>query len=51
VELHGGQVSASSDGPGTGATFLVRLPLRTIPADDDVRPAVDVKSHEKAPTD
>jgi signal transduction histidine kinase len=51
VELHGGQVSASSDGPGTGATFLVRLPLRTIPADDDVRPAVDVKSHEKATTD
>lgn len=27
VELHGGTVRAHSDGPGKGATFLVRLPL------------------------
>lgn len=27
VELHGGEVKASSDGPGTGATFTVRLPV------------------------
>jgi signal transduction histidine kinase len=27
VELHGGTVGASSDGPGRGATFVVRLPL------------------------
>jgi two-component system CheB/CheR fusion protein len=27
AELHGGQVTAASDGPGTGATFVVRLPL------------------------
>lgn len=27
VELHGGAVSASSDGEGKGATFTVRLPL------------------------
>lgn len=27
VELHGGRVSASSRGPGEGATFSVRLPL------------------------
>jgi PAS domain S-box-containing protein len=26
VELHGGRVTAHSDGPGTGATFAVRLP-------------------------
>jgi signal transduction histidine kinase len=28
VELHGGSVQASSAGPGTGAAFVVRLPLR-----------------------
>ncbi len=27
VRLHGGQVSASSRGPGQGASFIVRLPL------------------------
>jgi len=31
VELHGGQVSARSEGAGCGATFSVKLPLRTIP--------------------
>jgi signal transduction histidine kinase/CheY-like chemotaxis protein len=28
VELHGGSVSAHSEGPGSGAEFVVRLPLR-----------------------
>jgi signal transduction histidine kinase len=27
VELHGGKVYARSDGPGTGAEFVVQLPL------------------------
>jgi two-component system, sensor histidine kinase len=27
VELHGGEVRAYSDGPGTGSEFVVRLPL------------------------
>ncbi len=31
VELHGGSVSASSDGPGRGSEFVVRLPV-TAPA-------------------
>jgi len=27
IELHGGTVSAESDGPGRGATFIIRLPM------------------------
>jgi len=38
VELHHGAVHARSDGPGTGATFVVRLPL----SNTAVRPLVDV---------
>ena len=26
VEMHGGTITASSDGPGRGATFRIRLP-------------------------
>jgi signal transduction histidine kinase len=29
VQMHGGSVTAYSDGPGTGCEFLIRLPLRT----------------------
>jgi PAS domain S-box-containing protein len=32
VELHGGTVEASSPGDGLGATFVVRLPVRAVPA-------------------
>jgi two-component system, chemotaxis family, CheB/CheR fusion protein len=32
VELHGGTVGASSDGPGRGAEFTIRLPIITAPA-------------------
>ena len=31
VELHGGQISASSPGPGMGSTFCVKLPLCSPP--------------------
>lgn len=31
VEAHGGTIAASSQGPGTGATFTIRLPLATAP--------------------
>ncbi len=32
LELHGGDVSAHSDGDGRGATFRLRLPLTSMPA-------------------
>jgi signal transduction histidine kinase len=31
VDLHGGEVRATSDGPGTGAAFVVKLPLMSAP--------------------
>jgi signal transduction histidine kinase/ActR/RegA family two-component response regulator len=38
VEMHGGEATASSEGPGKGATFDVRLPLaRTIPRERRIR--------------
>jgi hypothetical protein len=30
AEAHGGSVAADSDGPRTGATFVVRLPIQTV---------------------
>ncbi len=49
VELHGGTVSATSAGPGLGATFTVILPVAAVPAvpraggeqEHGVRPAPD----------
>jgi PAS domain S-box-containing protein len=41
VELHGGSVSAHSEGPGRGSEFVVRLPLReasTLESSGDVQP-------------
>jgi CheY-like chemotaxis protein/anti-sigma regulatory factor (Ser/Thr protein kinase) len=47
VELHGGTVHAESEGPGTGSTFVVKLPLMisraTLLSEERVHPA--------APTD
>jgi putative ABC transport system ATP-binding protein len=43
AELHGGSVSARSDGPGLGAEFTVRLPLAVAPGETvdrrEARPA------------
>ncbi len=38
VDLHGGTVSAQSDGPGQGSTFVVRLPLSARALDADPSP-------------
>jgi signal transduction histidine kinase len=32
VQMHGGRITAHSDGPGRGSEFLISLPLRTEPA-------------------
>jgi PAS domain S-box-containing protein len=34
VEMHGGQIEVTSEGPGKGATFRVRLPLAAMRADE-----------------
>jgi two-component system, chemotaxis family, CheB/CheR fusion protein len=34
IEMHGGAISASSDGPGKGATFTVKLPMDRCPLPD-----------------
>lgn len=50
VELHGGTVSATSDGPGLGSEFVVRLPLPPegrSPAPDSPRRAA-VRGPERA---
>jgi CheY-like chemotaxis protein len=51
VERHGGTVHADSDGPGTGATFTVRLPRRdppSVPADGQRRAPLRAAVHPAA---
>jgi len=38
VQMHGGSVSAASDGPGKGAEFVIRLPVLNEDADADAGP-------------
>jgi signal transduction histidine kinase/CheY-like chemotaxis protein len=54
VEMHGGEVRASSDGPGTGSKFEVRLPMAHVadrrkppaPKDDSSEvPKIDLAGH------
>jgi hypothetical protein len=49
VELHGGTVTASSEGTGSGATFIVRLPIRAIRIPERLR-APDSMDDEDAST-
>jgi len=42
VQMHGGEVSAQSDGPGKGSEFVLRLPLLLDePAQDDAEPPAE----------
>jgi PAS domain S-box-containing protein len=41
AELHGGSVTAHSDGPGKGSTFTVRLPLAVAAAPPAAAPAAE----------
>jgi CheY-like chemotaxis protein len=48
VKLHHGEVHATSDGPGKGATFVVRLPLSKT---DVVWPPVDAQGRSMSTAD
>ena len=49
VELHGGSISGASPGPGSGATFTVRLPLRRDDGGDEAGPDDDRAAPRSAP--
>ncbi|HET9652798.1 MAG TPA: ATP-binding protein, partial [Usitatibacter sp.] len=47
VEMHGGTVAASSDGPGKGSQFTIRLPVGEKPRDDAAENAAQ-DSHRRS---
>ncbi len=51
VELHGGEVAVSSDGPGKGATFTIRIPIMGVSDDavllDEIDPLGDSRWKQK----
>jgi PAS domain S-box-containing protein len=49
VELHGGSVTAHSDGPGHGSDFTVRLPLPALHDNPAVRPAAALSGEFATP--
>jgi signal transduction histidine kinase/ActR/RegA family two-component response regulator len=56
VEMHGGTIHAASDGPGTGATFRIRLPLMIVHPEpyleeERVHPHAPIESATTPPVD
>jgi len=49
IELHGGTVTAESQGEGLGATFTIRMPLAAIRSDDGATSGSDQPAAEKTP--
>ena len=47
VELHGGTVHADSEGPGSGSTFVVKLPMTMSRADQ----LIEERIHPAVPLD
>jgi PAS domain S-box-containing protein len=48
VDLHGGMVRVESAGEGQGASFIVSLPLASIPGKNDTQPEIHGLDHERA---
>jgi CheY-like chemotaxis protein len=48
AEMHGGTISASSDGLGCGATFTIRLPLCDSPEIEEQSPWPEVRGGQQA---
>jgi signal transduction histidine kinase len=49
VEAHGGRITAESEGPGHGATFVITLPLTPSVGGDDDAPRRDANSSQPSP--
>ena len=47
VELHGGRVSAFSEGPGRGSAFTIRLPGTTAPSVEPATPWIEVATQPR----